>query len=172
LEHQDLLQTFAEVAVAFAGFSAIVSIFDRRSSRDDPRIRHFRVRVMVEYSLCVAIFAFVPYLLNAILASHELSWRISSALLVAVWSVVGLSASRRAREIFGKSALTVAPAFSALATALGYGGAAILLLNVIGISLRTPGASYIVGLFFPLLQSALYFLRIVAHGDPLKDPAA
>lgn len=171
MEHQDLLQTFAEVAVAFAGFSAVVSIFDRRGSHDDPKVRHFRVRVMVEYSLCVAVFAFVPYLLNAVLASDELAWRISSALLAAVWSVVGLTASRRARAIFGRSALTVAPFFSGAATALGYGGAAILLLNAVGVSLRTPGASYIVGLFFPLLQSALYFSRIVAHGDPLKEPA-
>jgi len=64
MEHQDLLQTFAEVAVAFAGFSAVVATFDRRAADDDPRIRHYRVRVMVEYSVCVAVFAFVPYLLN------------------------------------------------------------------------------------------------------------
>jgi hypothetical protein len=39
-------------------------------------------------------------------------------------------------------------------------------------ALRSSGASYIVGLFLPLLQSALYFLRIVVHGDPLDGPAA
>ena len=65
MENQDLLQTFAEVAVAFAGFSAVVSMFDRRADDGDPRVRHYRIRVMVEYSLCVSIFAFVPYLLNA-----------------------------------------------------------------------------------------------------------
>lgn len=172
MEHQDLLQTFAEVAVAFAGFSAVVSIFDRRAADDDPRIRHYRIRVMVEYSLCVAIFSFVPYLLNATLGSEVLAWRISSVLLMIAWSAVGLSAGRRPRQIFGKSAFSIAPAFSTVATVLGYTGAAILLLNAIGISLRSPGASYIVGLFFPLLQSALYFLRIVVHGDPLKREAA
>jgi hypothetical protein len=72
LEHQDLLQTFAEVAVAFAGFSALVSVFDRRVENDDPRIRHYRVRVMVEYSVCVVVFSFVPYLINATLGSEEL----------------------------------------------------------------------------------------------------
>lgn len=170
MEHQDLLQSFAEVAVAFAGFSAVVSIFDRRAERDDPRVRHYRIRVMVEYSLCVAIFAFVPYLLDATLGSEDLAWRISSVLLAGAWSWVGLSASRRARRIFGKSAFTVAPAFSSVAAVLGYTGAAILLLNAVGLSLRSPGASYLVGLFCPLLQSALYFLRIVVHGDPLKQP--
>lgn len=172
MEHQDLLQTFAEVAVAFAGFSAVVSIFDRRIQDDDPRVRHYRVRVMVEYSLCVSIFAFVPYLVDAVLGREELAWRLSSALLAAAWSTVGLSASRRARRIFERSTFSVAPAFSAIATALGYTGAAILILNALGLSLGSPGAAYIVGLFFPLLQSALYFLRIVVHGDPIHRPGA
>ncbi len=172
MEHQDLLQTFAEVAVAFAGFSAVVSIFDRRAEADDPRVRHYRVRVMVEYSLCVSIFSFVPYLLNALLESEAAAWRVSSALLATSWSLVGLTASRRARQIFGRSALSVAPAFSAVASVLGYSGALILFCNAFGLSLRSPGVSYIVGLFFPLFQSALYFLRIVVHGDPLKRPNA
>ena len=172
LEHQDLLQTFAEVAVAFAGFSAVVNIFDRRPEADDPRIRHFRVRVMVEYSVCVAVFSFVPYLLNAVFESEEAAWRVSSALLGISWSAVGLMASRRARLIFGRSALSVAPAFSAIANVLGYSGAAILFLNAFGLPLRSPGVAYLVGLFFPLLQSALYFLRVVVHADPLEPPAA
>jgi len=167
VEHQDLLQTFAEVAVAFAGFSAVVSVFDRRAEHDDPRIRHYRVRVMVEYSVCVVIFSFVPYLLNATLGSEELAWRISSLALTIAWSLVGLSASRRARRIHGRSALRAAPVFSALASSLGYAGATILVLNAFGFPIRAYGASYALGLFLPLLQSALYFLRIVVHGDPL-----
>jgi hypothetical protein len=55
---------------------------------------------------------------------------------------------------------------------LGYAGATILVLNAFGFALRSFGASYILGLFFPLLQSALYFLRIVVHGDPLGDSTA
>jgi hypothetical protein len=171
VEHQELLQTFAEVAVAFAGFSAVVSIFDRRAADDDPRIRHYRVRVMVEYSVCVAMFSFVPYLLNALLGSDVVAWRISSALLAITWSVVGLSAARRARQIFGRSALSVAPTFSTISNLLGYSGAAILVLNAMGFPLRSSGASYIVGLFLPLLQSALYFLRMIVRGDPLRESA-
>lgn len=172
MEHQDLLQTFAEVAVGFAGFSAVVSIFDRRAENDDPRIRHGRVRVIVEYSLCVVVFSFIPYLLNATLGAEELAWRVSSGALAIVWSVIGISSGRRARRILGRSALSAAPAFSAITTALGYVGAAILALNAAGFSLGSNGASYILGLFFPLLQSALYFLRVVVRGDPLSAPDA
>ena len=151
MEHQDLLQTFAEVAVAFAGFSAVVSMFDRRVDDDDPRVRHYRIRVMVEYSLCVAIFAFVPYLLNEIFVCEEVAWRVSSALLAISWSAVGLQSGRRARQILGKSALSAAPAFASIATILGYSGAAILLLNVRGDPIRSAGATYSNGLFFRLL---------------------
>jgi hypothetical protein len=122
---------------------------------------------MVEYSLCVAIFSFVPYLLNELFQSEDLAWRISSLLLAVTWSVAGLSSSRRARRILRRSALSVAPAFSGIATLLGYSGATILVLNAAGLSIRSASTSYILGLFFPLMQSALYFLRIVAHGDPL-----
>lgn len=168
MDHQDLLQTFAEVAVAFAGFSAVVSIFDRRAEDDDPAVRHYRVRVMVEYSLCVTIFAFVPYLLNAVLASEGLAWRISSLLLAISWSVVGLQSRSRARTALGRSVWSAAPAFSGVATAIGWIGAGILVANAAGIPIRSAGTSYILGLFLPLLQSALYFLRIVAHGEPLR----
>jgi hypothetical protein len=126
---------------------------------------------MVEYSLCVAIFAFVPYLIDATVGSEVVAWRISSFALAAAWSAVGLSAGARARKIFGKSAFSVAPGFSAITNVLGYTGAGILLLNAFGLPIRSAGASYIVGLFLPLLQSALYFLRMVAHGDPLNRSA-
>ena len=63
----------------------------------------------------------------------------------------------------------MAPAFAAASVAIGYVGAVILVLNVFGQPLRSAGASYAVGLFFPLLQSALYFLRIVVHGDPIRS---
>lgn len=168
MEHQDLMLTFAEVAVAFAGFSAVVSMFDRRSEHDDPRVRHYRVRVMVEYGVCVSIFAFVPYLLDALLGSPELAWRLASGLLVCVWSFIGLSAQHRSKRIFERSTFAVAPAFAFASAAIGYIGAAILVLNVFGRPIRSAGASYAVGLFFPLLQTALYFLRIVVHGDPIR----
>lgn len=158
------------MAVAFAGFSAVVSAFDRRREDDDPRLRHYRVRVMVEYSVCVTVFSFVPYLLNAALESPEVSWRISSFLLATAWSALGLSATRRARLILGRSTLRAAPAFSAISTVIGYSGAALLYFNALGFPIRGAGVSYIIGLSFPLLQSALYFLRVVSAGDPLERP--
>jgi hypothetical protein len=166
VDHQDLLLTFAEVAVAFAGFSAVVSAFDRRREDDDPRMRHYRVRVMVEYSVCVTVFAFVPALLNALLDDEQWAWRIASAGLLIVWSTIGLQASVRAHQILDKSPFEVARAFSWASTGMGWGGGALLFFNTIGYPVSSEGDTYLVALFLPLLQSALYFLRVVAHGDP------
>lgn len=122
---------------------------------------------MVEYSVCVAVFAFVPYLLDATLGSQELAWRVASGGLVVAWSTIGLAARRRARVIFDRPSLSVAPTFTSVTSVVGYAGAAVLVSNALGFPIRSPGASYIVGLFLPLLQSALYFLRTVSRGDPL-----
>jgi hypothetical protein len=154
--------------VAFAGFSALVSAFDGRRANDDPRLRHYRVRVIVEYSVCVTIFSFVPYLLNAALGAEELAWRLSSLFLALAWSTIGLAATRRARIILGRSALRVAPTFSGISTMIGWSGATLLVFNALGMSIRSPGVSYIIGLSIPLLQSAMYFLRVVAAGDPFR----
>ena len=166
MEHQDLLQTFAEVSVAFAGFSAVVSAFDRRTEDDDPRMRHYRVRVMVEYSVCVTLFAFVPALIDAAIHDADWAWRIASLGLGIVWTVIGLQAKRRAREILARSPFEAARYFTWLTTIIGYAGGTILFFNVIGYPISSPGDTYLIALFLPLLQSALYFLRVVVHGDP------
>ena len=55
MEHQDYLLTFAEVAAAFAGFSAIVTSFVQSRRAVDLKVNHYRTRVMIEYSLCVVV---------------------------------------------------------------------------------------------------------------------
>ena len=57
LQDSDLLLTFAEVAVAFAGFASLVSILGQRSSPDDLRATSVRMRAMILYSLLVVGFS-------------------------------------------------------------------------------------------------------------------
>ena len=169
MEHQDFLLTFAEVAAAFAGFSAVVSSFTRGRDTHVLRIDHYRIRVMIEYSLCVVVFAFVPYLLLVLLSSSEAAWRASSVLLAVAWVVVALSAGKRVKAILGKSGHAAAPGFSYLMTGLTVFGTLLLGLNALGLRVGSIGGTYIVGLFFPLVQSALYFLHIVTHSGPIEE---
>lgn len=85
------------------------------------------------------------------------------------WSFIGLSAQHRSRRIFERSTFSVAPAFATASISIGYVGVVIRVLNVFGQPLQSAGASYATGLFLLLLQSALYFIRIVVHGDPIRS---
>ncbi len=169
MEHQDFLLTFAEVAAAFAGFSAVVSSFARRRETAVLRINHYRTRVMIEYSLCVVVFSFVPYLLFVVLASQELAWRISSAALALTWTFVAITAGRRVKRILGTSGYVAAPGFSFLMLGLTVVGTTMLTLNAVGFPLGSVDGAYLSGLFFPLLQSAFYFLHIVTNAGPKPE---
>ena len=169
MEHQDFLLTFAEVAAAFAGFAAIVTSFVQNRRPIDLRVNHYRTRVMIEYSLCVVVFAFVPYLIFVLTGLEEGAWRIASALLILVWCFIAVLSATRARVVLGVWGFSVAPGFSYTMLALTVIGAMLLALNVLGVSPGSPGASYLTGLFFPLLQSGLYFLHIVTYSEPIED---
>jgi len=60
VQENDLLLTIAEVAVAFVGFSSLVSLLGRRTSRDDPRLDAIRMRGLIESSLLVVAFSLTP----------------------------------------------------------------------------------------------------------------
>lgn len=169
MEHQDFLLTFAEVAAAFAGFSAIVTSFVENRRSVDLKVNHYRTRVMIEYSLCVVVFAFVPYLIFVLTGLQEASWRLASGLLILVWCLIATLSATRAREVLGVWGFSVAPGFSYTMLVLTIVGTLILGANVVGLGPGSPGAAYLTGLFFPLLQSAFYFLHIVTYSEPIES---
>ena len=114
-------------------------------------------------------FAFVPYLLFVLTGLEDAAWRVSSAVLIVVWCFIATLSATRARTVLGVWGFSVAPGFSYTMLALTILGATLLGLNTLGVSVGSPGASYLVGLFFPLLQSALYFLHIVTYSEPIED---
>lgn len=168
MEHQDILLTYAEVAAAFAGFSAIVSSFVENRRTKNLQVNHYRLKVMIEYSLCVVVFAFVPFLLFVVIESEVGAWRLSSALLALIWTVIAVLSATRARKVLGAWGFSVAPGFSYSMLGLTVVGVTLLLMNVLGF-VGSPGGFYLIGLFFPLLQSAFYFLHIVTYSEPFED---
>ncbi len=58
----DHLTTIAEVAIALAGFSALIVLLSGRSGRADPRADVLRLRIMLETSLLVVAFALFPFI--------------------------------------------------------------------------------------------------------------
>jgi hypothetical protein len=83
MDESSLLETTAEVAVAFAGFIGIFLALTTREGRFPP-VEAWGLRLVVICSLAPVFYAAVPLVLNSLGISGPMLWRISS-------SAIGLS---------------------------------------------------------------------------------
>ena len=96
MEHSSVLQTLAEVATAFAGFTGIVVALAGRARKDWQSNHITAIAVLLASSLGVVFFAFVPDLLRAARFETDPAWRIAT-LLFATYHVVVIVVAFRAR---------------------------------------------------------------------------
>jgi hypothetical protein len=80
LNESDILQTFAEVGVAIAGFTGVVFVLGNRATGEWSHAEQMWFRVLLESSLCVVFFALLPVVLASYLSSSTV-WRLSDGLL-------------------------------------------------------------------------------------------
>ena len=87
MEDRDILLTSAQVAVTFAGFASLVSVFGGRATRDGAHIDGNRLRTMMLSSLLVGALSLVPFVPLRYGVGEEEGWRIASGvmLLGVVW---------------------------------------------------------------------------------------
>ena len=97
MDEADLLLTVAEIAVAFAGFSSLVSVVARGSTQD-PAAASFYLRFTLEVSLFVVAFSLLPFLPLGYEISRELAWRLSSLVFVLSSQAVTIPMMRRFRR--------------------------------------------------------------------------
>ncbi len=80
MNERDILQTFAEVGVAITGFTGVVFILGNRARGEWSIVENQWLRVLLETSVCVVIFALFPVVLDSALATAT-AWRVSAGLL-------------------------------------------------------------------------------------------
>ena len=160
MSDSDVLLTIAEVAVAFAGFSSLVSILGRRNSLDDPRVLGVRMRAMLLSSLVVVAFSILPVILGRYGTTPELVWRSSSVALLAasgiffVWVLMSFRALGRAAMMRTRvQSFLIAPTVLLTLTSL----IALLVANVI----LARSEIYLTALLLVLFQSGFTFCFIV-----------
>lgn len=73
MAHAEVLLTFAEVGVAFAGFASLISLLGRSSEFIDAS----RLLGMVRTSLLVTAFSLVPFIPDALGSVAASPWRLS-----------------------------------------------------------------------------------------------
>ena len=81
MQSAQALSTLAEVSVAFAGFSGIVTVFRRRNPGEWSRLDRFRFRFMVEFSLATLALSLLPFFLSELGLPEAGVWGCSSVVL-------------------------------------------------------------------------------------------
>jgi hypothetical protein len=165
VELPEHLETIAEVAAAFTGFAGLVSILGR--SHLDPRIRLWRVQVMIVTSLAVMFGALTPSTVRLLIPEPDAFWRISSLILLVLVSgqLVFVYRSMPAEQATGRLRLMYGP----VAIALTVGSLALQLglgAVVFGFLPSAAPSIYSIALLFLLLASSFHFLRLVRSAQP------
>jgi len=157
----DHLTTIAEVAIALAGFSALVALLGNRAGGIDRRADAMRLQFMLETSLLVVAFALFPFIPLKLGVSSDLLWRISGGAFliadVAYW-ILTRNRGRAVREL-----LTSAGRRHATSTRLLAYTADLLMLSVVlGLAdFASPGL-YFTALYVELITAGVLFVGFAA----------
>jgi hypothetical protein len=162
----EALFTIAEMAIALAGFSAVVAAFTIHGKLTETDRSRFVWLFVTAFT--AALLAFVPTILTGTGLTDAALWRASSGIMIVLWLIltvpfaVGLLRDRRdssfVPQVFSQRPLILVPSVLNLA---------LQLLNVWGAVWEPSAAIYIVGTLAWLSASAIVFMSIV-----LERPAA
>jgi hypothetical protein len=159
------LETIAEVAAAFTGFAGLVSVLG--SSNLDPKVRFWRVQLMIITSLAAMFGALTPPTIVLLAVQEGALWRLSSFVLLVLMSgqLVFVYRSMPIEHATGPLRMFYSP----LASILTIGSLVLqgcLISIAAGCNLDVAPAVYVIALVFLLLASAFHFLRLVKGSQP------
>ena len=174
LPHESLLQTLAEISVAFVGFSMLASVF--RTGKGDDRVRFGDFRNVAETGLLATLGSLAPLFLNALGWQDEAAWRCASGGLAVLWGVGAVAATRRlTREEAARERTTARPVRVGL---LHLVSATVVVFGFSNAFLPSPssGGRHVLLVGLCLAQSAQLFLLagfegIGTHTQPGDDGA-
>jgi len=152
MDYASLLETTAEIAVAFTGFIGIFVVLARRDGSFDP-IAGLAIRVIVLSSVACVFYAALPVVLSATGLESDLLWRCSSAGLLAAqitWT---------AHIIRTRHRLEIRP--PPLPLILNALTVAIVALNALGWPIGPSAGPYIVAVWLVLAVTAANFVIII-----------
>ena len=100
----EALLTIAEIAIATIGFAGIVSALRPKASHAADAMHRLRLRLMVEASASVMIYAFLPFVLAGFVSEQQ-TWAIGSGVIAFTSPIHVGSIYNRQRRIFGSALL-------------------------------------------------------------------
>ena len=158
------LETIAELSAAFTGFAGLVGALG--TSHLDPKVRFWRVLLIIVSSLAAMFGALTPATLQSFLSEPDSLWRVSSFVLL--WLVAGqLTLVYRTMPIEtagGPLRLFYDPISTGL-TLVSISLQVSLAAVALGFFSSVASGIYSLALLFLLAASAFHFLRLVIHSN-------
>ena len=168
MEGADVLLTIAELAVAFAGFASIVTLFQHRDPASWPASVPVRLRAMVEASLGTLYGALFPFLLHHMGLTGDALWRAASAAGLVGFAYMSVSMLLRARPQLPSGEMSTRFTYGLGAVALAI--AALLACNVAGAPFPPGFGPYLAAVVYSLVVASFVFLRMIVR--PISGDAA
>ncbi len=163
MDYQDLLQTLAEVSVALAGFSGVVSVFGRRRTGEwDPADR-LHLSFMLETSLAALFLSILPFALLAAELSPRWTWTVMSGVLAAFLVLVDGAAIYRYRRLSSDQQIGMG---RILGTASLLGDLCVIVLQLFNVFSAREFSLYLIGLIWLLFSCAISFVRLLGFFRP------
>jgi hypothetical protein len=164
MEDVGALLTIAEIAVAFAGFSSIVVLFQNRTEGAWVPLDAVRFRLMLQSSLLAASFAVLPLPIHKLGVPSGVVWPLCGCIL-AVFLGLGGVAQFRARRLFSGASSMVRWASFQL---LFWASFLAQLLNASGLVFHREPGPYIFGVCWLLFWAGYQFYQLMI---PARPPA-
>jgi len=160
----EALLTIAEIAIAIIGFAGIVSALRPRSSPSADTMNRLRLRLMVEASSSVMVFAFLPFILTG-LVDGETVWSLGSGVLAVASPLLVGSIYVRQRRLFGTSLIRETILFDSSVVVMAVLVEIVLIANCLNVFFESHFAAYLLGVLFPLGVAVAMFIRAIFAYD-------
>jgi hypothetical protein len=160
--HEALL-AIAEIAIATIGFAGIVSALTPTSSRVSDSMHRLRLRLMIEGSASVMVYAFLPFVLAGIFPDQKI-WAIGSGILAFTSPIHVGSIYKRQMRLFGSALIRETLLFDTSVIFMALGVEAVLIINCLGV-FEPRFAGYLLGVLLPLGVAVAMFVRAIFAAD-------
>ena len=160
LENTDALLSLAEIAAAFAGFAALVSVIGGQRELKGEAIHDLlRLRLLISSSVVGVAAALIPVGLAGYGLSTSAVWRLSSLLFLALGYAIlfgFLNAYQPVRGDFEPDRLAVA-----VVSTIEVIEQSSLVVVLLGLPLGNPAALYVTALIGNICQAGFIFVRFI-----------
>jgi hypothetical protein len=175
MDPNEALLTIAEIAIATIGFAGIMSALRTSSSHAADAMHRLRLRLMVEASASVMIFAFLPFVLMGLVDSEKI-WALGSGILAITSPLLVGSIYVRQRRLFGTGLIRETLLFDTSVVVTAVVVEIALVVNCLTAFFESHFAAYLLGVLFPLAVAVAMFIRAIFASDaidrdlPPSDP--